>query len=84
MRFPIDVVFVNRKKRVVKIHPNLMRGRIAFSLRAHSVLELPAGRLVETGTQRGDQLEFKTLKKNDGLEVDAVSGAPPQGFTRLA
>ena len=61
MRFPIDVVFVNRKKRVVKVHPNLVRGRIAFSFRAYSVLELPAGRLAETGTQCGDQLAFETL-----------------------
>jgi uncharacterized protein len=59
MRFPIDVVFVSRKKKVVKIRPNLVRGRIAFSIRASSVLELPAGRLAETGTQCGDQLEFE-------------------------
>jgi uncharacterized membrane protein (UPF0127 family) len=26
---------------------------------AHSVLELPAGTLEETGTQRGDQLELE-------------------------
>jgi uncharacterized membrane protein (UPF0127 family) len=35
------------------------RRRIALSLRAHSVLELPAGRLAETGTQAGDALEFE-------------------------
>ena|SRR5580658_3755182 len=59
MRFPIDVVFVSRNKKVVKIRPNLVRGRIAFSIRASSVLELPAGRLAETGTQSGDQLKFE-------------------------
>jgi uncharacterized protein len=59
MKFPIDVVFLNRKKKVLKIRPDMGRARIAFGLMAHSVLELPAGRLAETGTAKGDQLEFK-------------------------
>jgi len=37
----------------------MVKRRIALSLLAHSVLELPAGTLEETGTQRGDQLEFE-------------------------
>ena len=59
MKFPIDVVFLNRKRKVLKVRTNMGRGRIALSLRAHSVLELPAGRLAETGTQAGDQLELE-------------------------
>jgi uncharacterized protein len=59
MKFPIDVVFLNRKRTVLKIRPNMGRRRIALSLRAHSVLELPAGRLAETATQAGDQLELE-------------------------
>ena len=59
MKFPIDVVFLNRNKRVLKVRPNMVRSRIAFSLRAHSVLELPAGTVLDTGTQAGDQLEFE-------------------------
>jgi uncharacterized membrane protein (UPF0127 family) len=59
MKFPIDVVFLNRKKQVLKTRPNMVRGRIAVSLLAHSVLELPAGTLEATGTARGDQLEFE-------------------------
>ena len=59
MKFPIDVVFLDRKKKVLKIRPNMVRGRIAFSLRAHSVLELPAGTVMATDTQVGDQLEFE-------------------------
>lgn len=34
------------------------RRRIAVCLRAHSVLELPAGTVDRTGTVRGDRLEF--------------------------
>ena len=59
MKFPIDVVFLNRKKRVLKTRPAMAKSRIAFSLRAYSVLELPAGTLAETGTGAGDQLEFE-------------------------
>ena len=59
MKFTIDVVFLNRKYKIIKIRPNMVKRRIALSLLAHSVLELPAGTLEETGTQRGDQLEFE-------------------------
>jgi len=59
MKFTIDVVFLNRKYKILKIRPNMVKRRIALSLLAHSVLELPAGTLEATGTQRGDQLEFE-------------------------
>ena len=59
MKFPIDVLFLNKKKQVLKIRPDMVKGRISFSLRAHSVLELPAGMAAETGTTAGDQLEFQ-------------------------
>jgi uncharacterized membrane protein (UPF0127 family) len=59
MKFAIDVVFLNRKHKILKIRPNMVRSRIALSLLAHSVLELPAGTLEYTGTERGDQLELE-------------------------
>jgi hypothetical protein len=59
MKFTIDVVFLNRKRKILKIRPDMVRRRIALCLRAHSVLELPAGTLEQTGTERGDQLEFE-------------------------
>ena len=62
MKFPIDVVFLSRSKKVLKIRPNMVRGRIAMSLRAHSVLELPAGTLESTGTAAGDQLVFEKFE----------------------
>jgi len=63
MKFPIDVLFLSRKKKILKARPDMVRGRISFSLLAHSVLELPAGTLAQTGTVAGDQLEFE---KYDG------------------
>jgi uncharacterized membrane protein (UPF0127 family) len=62
MKFPIDVVFLNRQRKILKIRPNMVRGRIAVSLRAHSVLELPSGTLERTGTQSGDQLELEKFE----------------------
>jgi uncharacterized membrane protein (UPF0127 family) len=59
MKFPIDVVFLTRNKKILKVRPNMVRGRISLSLRAHSVLELPAGTLDQTGTSAGHQLEFE-------------------------
>jgi uncharacterized protein len=59
MKFPIDVLFLNKKKKILKARPDMVKSRIAFSLRAHSVLELPAGTLARTGTAAGDQLEFE-------------------------
>jgi uncharacterized protein len=59
MKFPIDVVFLNKQRKILKICHNMGRRRVALSFRAHSVLELPAGRLAETGTQAGDQLELQ-------------------------
>ena len=59
MKFPIDVLFLNKKREVLKVRPNMVRGRISFSLLAHSFLELPAGTAEATGTAAGDQLEFE-------------------------
>src|SRR2546421_13010322 len=43
MKFAIDVVFLNRQRKILKIRPNMGKARMSLSLRAHSVLELPAG-----------------------------------------
>jgi uncharacterized protein len=59
MKFAIDVVFLNKQRKILKIRPNMGKSRMAVSLLAHSVLELPAGTLEQTGTQRGDQLELE-------------------------
>jgi len=62
MKFPIDVLFLTRKRKVVKIRAAMPRWRMALCLWAHSVLELPSGMAAETGTAAGDQLEFETYE----------------------
>lgn len=61
MKFAIDVVYLDRRRRVRKIRPNMAPRRVSACLLAHSVLELPAGTLARTGTQPGDQLEIQEL-----------------------
>ena len=58
MKFPIDVVFLDRAKRVLKIRADMGARRISLCLRAHSVLELPAGTAAAAHMQSGDELEF--------------------------
>jgi uncharacterized membrane protein (UPF0127 family) len=62
MKFPIDVVFLDKKRKVVKIRAAMPRWRMAACLWAHSVLELPSGTAAATKTTTGDQLEFETYE----------------------
>jgi uncharacterized protein len=62
MKFPIDVLFLDKKRKVVKIRAGMQRWRMAACLRAHSVLELPSGTAQATKTAAGDQLEFETYE----------------------
>ena len=56
MRFAIDVAFVARDGRVVKIRTALPAWRFAAALRGFAVVELPAGALDRAGVQCGDRL----------------------------
>jgi uncharacterized protein len=62
MKFTIDVAYLNKKRQVLKLRPNMVKSRISICLSAHSVLELPAGTLEATGTQKGDQLKFEEFE----------------------
>src|SRR3981081_2311062 len=50
MKFAIDVLFLDKKKRVLKIRRDMGKWKMAICLRAHSVLELRAGGAHDTGT----------------------------------
>jgi hypothetical protein len=56
MRFAIDLLFVARDGRVLKIRRAVPAWRIAGQLRAFAVIELAAGALHRSGTQAGDVL----------------------------
>ena len=65
MKFAIDVVYLDRKKKVRKVRKNMVPFRVSACLTAHSVLELPVGVIEASRTQAGDQLEFEKI--DDGL-----------------
>jgi uncharacterized protein len=59
MRFPIDVVYLDKGKRVVHLEPGLKPWRVApVKMQAASVLELPGDTLGPTGTMIGDEVEI--------------------------
>lgn len=58
MRFAIDVLFMARDGRVLKLSRTLVPWRIAISWRASAVVELPAGTIERCETRVGDLLEL--------------------------
>ena len=60
MRFPIDVIYLDKDKVVVYAQPNLKPWRVApIKIKAASVLELPGNTLQSTGTVVGDRVEIE-------------------------
>ena len=58
MRFPIDVVFLDRGMRVLRIAPNLKPWRMAGQRGARVVVELDAGAAERQGISPGLQLRL--------------------------
>jgi uncharacterized membrane protein (UPF0127 family) len=59
MKFPIDVLYLDRRNCVVHIEENLRPWRVArVSIRAASVLELPANTLRSSRTALGDEIDI--------------------------
>ena len=57
MRFAIDVIFVSKDGRVLKVRPHVKPRRIAAAWRAFAVVELPSGAIERSDTRPGDQLQ---------------------------
>ena len=67
MSFPIDVLYLDSRRRVIHVCHALRPFRIAaVKLRARSVIELPAGTLAQTQTSVGDELEINEIKSLEG------------------
>jgi uncharacterized membrane protein (UPF0127 family) len=61
MKFPIDLVYLDKARKVRKIRKAVPAWRLSACLSAHSILELPAGTIEETKTAVGDELEIEKL-----------------------
>ncbi len=57
MKFAIDLIYLDRAKKVKKVVSAVKPWRMSACLTAHSVLELPAGSVKDT--QIGDQLSVQ-------------------------
>ena len=59
MRFPIDVLFMDRNWRVVHVQPSMVPYRLSgLHWRARCVLELPVGAIAQSRTSIGDELRI--------------------------
>ena len=58
MRFPIDLVYLDRRHQILKTRSQMRPCRLSVCLSAQSVIELPSGTVRNTRTMRGDILEF--------------------------
>jgi uncharacterized membrane protein (UPF0127 family) len=70
MRFPIDVVYLDRGQVVVHVEKNLLPWRMApVRLSAVSVLELPPNTLAGSGTSIGDELEIGMGPRPEAVRI---------------
>ncbi|MCH8921380.1 MAG: DUF192 domain-containing protein [Chloroflexi bacterium] len=60
MRFSIDVIFLDKEHRVVKV-ATVPPFRAALGRGSHAVLEVPAGTAERNGLEVGDALSFTPL-----------------------
>jgi uncharacterized protein len=61
MKFPIDLVYLDKQRKVRKVRHAVPAWRLSACLSAHSILELPAGTAEKSGTQPGDELLIEKL-----------------------
>jgi uncharacterized protein len=76
MRFPIDVIFVNREGRAVRIVSRMRPWRIAICTAARGVIELAAGSVEKRDIRVGDIVRLVKVNGTgpgvDDSELDAV------------
>jgi uncharacterized protein len=66
MKFPIDVVFLDRDNHVLGISSGMVPYRISgVRLRGYSVLELPTGMIRKSHTEIGDKLEISLAESSE-------------------
>lgn len=63
MRFPIDLVYLDKQNKVVKIYDALKPWKLAFCVKAFAVIELPAHKASQKSLKIGDVLELVPFKE---------------------
>ena len=72
MRFPIDAVFLDGERRVLRVRERLRPWRIAGARGAHAVLELPAGEAERRGVVAGERLYLTPAATKEAEAVGAA------------
>ena len=62
MRFAIDVAFIARDGRVVKVRHQLQPWRMSGAIKGYAVIELPAGTLAAADTAAEDVLSLELIQ----------------------
>jgi len=75
MKFPIDLVYLDRKQQVKMVRDSVGPWRLSACLTARSVLELPAGTIRATQTEQGDTLEIAAAVETHSSATE-VGGQP--------
>ncbi len=75
MRFPIDVLFVDRQGYALKIVRNLRPWRIAAASGGQAVIEMAAGSLAWDGVQVGDRIFLAPVSAPDAKETAPAADA---------
>lgn len=69
MRYPLDLVFIDREKRVVSVHRRVRPWKLVSGGKgAVTVIELPPGAIDFSGTEKGDIIEFRSKNGDKGIE----------------
>jgi hypothetical protein len=59
MKFPLDIIFIDRANTVVGLCPNIRPFQFSpFFPRSHSAIETPAGTIAASQTQMGDSIQI--------------------------
>jgi len=61
MRYPLDLIFMDREGRVVKCVKDLVPFRTASAKLAHYTLELPVGTITRAGVTIGNRFTWSTI-----------------------
>jgi uncharacterized membrane protein (UPF0127 family) len=66
MKFPIDVIFLDKEKKVISLIRDLLPYRATgIHFTAHSVLELPSGTIKKSLTEVGDQMDISMVESSE-------------------
>jgi len=80
MRFPIDVIFLDKSLRVMRLAQQVRPFRIGPAAKdAVYVLELPAGVIDDTKTEVGDQVQFSTESASGAAGNHSSFASTPHG-----